>query len=160
MKSTVAVYNSHEKALNAIKALGKDHFPMKHISLIGKAELKDDHVHVKSDDKASTVVPVAVGSVIGLLTGLGIFAIPGLGFLYGAGALVGAIAGFDFGLIGGMAVELTKLGFKKDTGIKLEEHIKKGKFLLIAQGTEEEIQTAKKILHTDGTHLELDIHES
>jgi hypothetical protein len=33
-------------------------------------------------------------------------AIPGVGMLYGAGALVGAIAGFDVGIIGGGLVAI------------------------------------------------------
>ncbi|MEO7087523.1 MAG: hypothetical protein ABIZ51_01875 [Bacteroidia bacterium] len=158
MKAAVAVYNSHEKAFNAIRVLDKEHFPMKHISMMGKAELIDDHLHVISNEEISIAAPIAIGSIIGLLTGIGVFAIPGLGFLFGAGALIGTIAGFDFGLIGGIAVAFTKLGFKKDTGIKFEKHIKEGNFLVVVQGNEEEIERAKKILHTEGTHLELDNH--
>ncbi len=156
MKAAVAVYDSHEIAFNAVKVLDKEHFPLKHISLIGKAELINDHLHVRSNDVVSVVAPVAIGSIVGLLTGIGIFAIPGLGFLYGAGALIGVFGGLDFGLMGGIVIALTKLGFKEDSGVKFEEHIKKGKFLLVVQGNEEEIERAKKILHTEGTNLEID----
>lgn len=161
MKATVAVYSSHEKAFNAVQALEKAHFPMKQVSLVGKAELIDDHLHVKDLDDVSIATPVAIGAVagpvVGILTGVGIFAIPGLGFLYGAGAIVGALAGFDFGIISGAVVAvLTTLGLKKDKVVKYEEHIKEGKFLVVVQGNEQEIENAKKVLHTEGQHLEIE----
>ena len=57
---------------------------------------------------------IAVGSIIGILTGIGIFAIPGLGFLFGAGSIVGAIAGVDFGLMaGGLTTIFTSIGIDK-----------------------------------------------
>lgn len=161
MKATVAVYDSHEKALSALQALQKSGFPMKEVSLVGKAEVIDDHLHVNALNTA-IAAPVAIsatiGPVVGVLTGAGIFAIPGFGFLYGAGAALGALAGFDFGLIGGTIISvLTTLGLKKEK-VKYEEHIKSGKFLVIVQGSNEEIENAEHILRTEGTHLEMETH--
>jgi membrane protein DedA with SNARE-associated domain len=93
--------------------------------------------------------------VLGLLAGIGTFAIPGFGFLYGAGALVGAIAGFDIGLVsGGLVTLLTTLGINKDKVVRCKEHLEEGKFLLVINGPAEEIEKAKEILHIHGTHLE------
>ena len=63
--------------------------------------------------------PVVIGSIIGptlgVMTGLGIFTIPGFGLLYGAGAIIGAIAEFDLGLVSGGLITLPMtLGIKKD----------------------------------------------
>ncbi len=161
MKTTVAVYDSHDKAFEGIKALDKANFPMKQVSLVGKAELIDDHLHVRSRDNISLAAPVAIGAIagpiVGVLTGVGIFAIPGLGFLYGAGAVIGAFAGLDFGLVTGIiAGALTTLGIRKDKVVKYEEHLKNGKFLVVVQGDEKEIEESKKILHTQGSHLEIE----
>lgn len=163
MKTTVAVYDSHDKAFEAIKALDKARFPMKQVSLVGKAELIDDHLHVRSRDNISIAAPVAIGAIagpiVGVLTGIGIFAIPGLGFLYGAGAVIGAFAGLDFGMITGIiAGVLTTLGIRKDKVVKYEEHLKVGKFLIVVQGNEKEIEEAEKILHKQGAYLEMEKH--
>ena len=162
MKLKVGVYPSHEKAIQAIQALGKANYPLNKVSIIGKAEIIDDHVHVKSFDTVKNS-PLMIGSIVGpllgLITGLGVFAIPGFGFLYGAGAVIGAIAGFDLGLVGGGIITLlVTLGIKKESTIKYEEHLAAGKSLVIVEGNLQEIERAEKILHTEGIHLELDSH--
>lgn len=162
MKLKVGIYPSHEKAILAVQALRKANYPLNKISIIGKAEIINDHVHVKSYDGVKNA-PVMVGSimgpVLGLITGLGVFIIPGFGFLYGAGAVVGAIAGFDLGLIGGgILTLLATLGIGEESSIKYEQHLHEGNFLVIAEGSLPEIESAEKILHTEGIHLELDSH--
>jgi len=160
MKSQVAIYENHELAIKALERLKDAEFPMEKTSLIGQAEIVDDHVHVKSLDDMrvkATGLGVVATSTLGLLTGIGIFAVPGLGFLYGAGALVGAIAGAEIGLVGsGLLSILTTIGFHSDYIVKYEQHIKEGRFLVIVNGTLEEIERAEHVLHTEGTHLELD----
>lgn len=157
MELKVAVYGSHDEAISAVNILGKNRFPLSHVSVIGKAELIDDHLHIHSK-KGVEVAPAAIGAVAGtvagILTGIGIFAIPGFGFLYGAGAVVGALGGFDVGLIGGGVVSiLTGLGIKNDEVTRYEEHMQKGDHLLMVKGSLEEIERAEHILHTEGTHL-------
>ena len=93
MKTKVAVYDSHEKAVSALKKLAESKFPMNKISLIGKSEVMDDHVHLKSlapIKNTPAFVGIGAGALIGLLSGIGVFSIPGFGFLYRAGALIGA----------------------------------------------------------------------
>ena len=41
--------------------------------------------------------------------------------------------------------------------VKYEEHIKEGRFLVIVKGPLEEIEQAEHILHTEGTHLGLEL---
>jgi hypothetical protein len=158
MKSQIAIYDTHEKAVNAIKDLSEKGFPMDNVSLLGKAEVIEDHIHIKSLDtikEAPALVGMGAGTLIGLLSGIGIFTIPGFGFLYGAGALVGIIAGLDLGIVaGGFISLLTFIGIKEDKVVKCHEHLKEGKFIVIVNGSKEEIQRAKHILHTEGNHLE------
>jgi uncharacterized membrane protein len=160
MKTKVAVYDSHEKAVNALKKLAESKFPMNKISLVGKSEVIDDHVHLKSlapIKNAPAFVGIGAGALIGLLSGIGVFTIPGFGFLYGAGALVGAIGGFDLGLVtGGLGTILLTIGIEKEHIVKYEEHLNAGKFILIVNGEKNEILLAEKILHTEGTHLHKD----
>lgn len=157
--ANVAVYNSHERAVNALKQLDEHGISLKHVSLIGKAEITDDHIHIKDMDKRTNmpaVIGAGAGLIVGILTGLGVFAIPGFGFLYGAGAVIGAIGGFDIGLAGGGIISLfEKLGIKEDQVVEYEEHLKEGKFIVVIQGSESEVQAARHILHTDGSHHSL-----
>ena len=159
MTSKIAVYKSHEKALEAVNDLKKSGFPINQISLLGEAQIIDDHMHLKSLEPAKTM-PIAIGAmagiVVGLLSGIGIFAIPGFGFLYGAGAIIGAMGGLDLGIIsGGLAVVLTNIGVEEDEVIKYEEHIKAGRFVVIANGTKEEINKAGEILGSKNTAIQL-----
>lgn len=158
MKSKIAIYDTHEKAVEAIKVLNGENFPMSNVSLLGSAEIIEDHIHVKSMEgikKAPAIIGMGAGTVIGLLSGIGIFTIPGFGFLYGAGALVGAFAGFDLGIVtGGLVSFFSFIGIKEDNVVKCEEHLKQGKFIVVVNGTLEEIEKAEHILHTEGTHLE------
>ena len=157
MKVVVAVYKSHEEALDAIRILGDSKFPLKQVSLIGRAEIINDQMSVRSLDpikNAPVVIGSVAGPVVGLLSGLGIFAIPGFGFLYGAGAIIGMVAGFDLGLItGGFVTLLATFGIKKESVVKYEESVSRGNFLVILHGDLKEIKRAEHILHTEGKHI-------
>ena len=159
MKIQIAIYDTHEKAINAIKLLADHNFPMSHVSLLGKAEVIDENIHIQTLEpikNAPVFLGVGAGAIIGLLSGIGVFAIPGFGFLYGAGALVGAIGGFDIGIItGGISTLLLTIGINKDDTVKYHEHLNQGKFLVFVNGPLEEVEKAKDILQADGTHLEI-----
>ena len=159
MKAIIGVYESHDKAVEAVQQLQKEGYDTKQLSVIGKADLINDHIHVKSHhtvERAEVGVGVVAGTILGVLTGVGIFAIPGLGFLYGAGALVGAFAGVDFGILaGGLTAVFTNMGVDKVNAEKYEKHLNEGKFLVFAQGDQKQIDHAKEVLHTQGYSMEL-----
>lgn len=157
MKNLIGVCDTHAAAVSLISSLKDNGFTSKQLSIIGKANhdagkpvpAAEEEKTEKMMDIAGTETGVGVlaGSALGILTGVGIFAIPGLGFLYGAGALVGAIAGFDFGLIGGGLVSaLTVAGVKIKETHQYDEQIKQGKFLVIVQGSYEEVSKAEAIM--------------
>lgn len=161
VKSTlkVAVYASHEQAVEALKKLEAEQFPMNDVSLIGKAELMDEHEERKSMHDGRNLpayIGIGGGTVLGLLAGLGVFAVPGFGFLYGAGAVVGTIGGFDLGLVsGGIVTLLATAGIHEDEVDHYAEHLNQGNFIVLVNGPEEEAEKAERILHTEGTHLQL-----
>lgn len=159
MKKSIAIFSSHDEAIAALEAMKEAGVNVNKVSLIGKAEIVDDKVHVKSNKAviaAPTVAGTVIGTTVGLLTGIGLFAIPGLGVLFGAGAIVGALAGFDIGLIaGGTATILLEMGVKDDH-VVYEQHIKEGNFLMFIEGSETEISFAEKII--EGRHLGIARH--
>jgi uncharacterized membrane protein len=159
MKKSIAIFSSHDEAREGLEALMNAGMEMKNFSIIGKAEIVDDQIKVKSNRAliaAPTVAGTVIGTTIGLLTGIGLFAIPGLGVLFGAGAIVGAFAGFDAGIIaGGVSSILVELGIKENH-IQYEEHLQEGKFLMILDGSKTEIEKAENIL--EGLHLGITEH--
>jgi hypothetical protein len=159
MKSVVGVYTSYEAAVAAANDLKGAGYPVSQVSVVSKADLVDDHLHIKTNDtveKAELSIGAAAGTTLGILMGVGVFAIPGLGFLFGAGALIGAIAGLEFGIIGGGLVAiLTTLGVDAAAATLYEKHLNEGKYLLFASGSDEEIKHAQTVLHTNGLHVEM-----
>lgn len=164
MKTLVVVYDSHKEAFNAVNILKEAKFPLEKTSVLGKADVIDEHVHVRSNEDKAIATPVSVGAVagpiLGALAGVGVFAIPGIGLVYGAGAVVGALAGFDLGIIAGaIGSVLTTLGVNDEDWVeKHQEKIEAGKFLLVAQGEEDDLEKAKEKLEGLGGYEDLDIH--
>lgn len=163
MKSTIGVYNNHEEAVAAVQQLKASGFPTKHVSILGHAH--DPEERELEDKKVSNLAATEVGlgatlgTVAGVLTGIGVFAIPGLGLLYGAGALVGALVGFDAGLIGGGILSALSIGGMKDEhSKKYDKMLQDGKFLVIVHGDGADVKRANEILNSHGTHHELNIH--
>ena len=159
----VGVYDTHHAAIAALKALKESGLPTESLSFISKADIIEDKLHTGiSDNEANVPVEIGVvlGPVLGVLSGLSIIAIPGLGFLYGAGILLGAFIGFDFGLIGGgIATMLIKLGIHKDKVATYQKHLENGKYIVTICGNDEIAEKAKVTLHTVGLHIDLQHHK-
>ena len=158
-KTTVGVYNTYRDAVNAIVALEKGGMPLKNISFISTAAIVGDHLQTYSMDNiknAPVAIGAVLGSVLGVLTGVSIVAFPGFGFLYGAGAVIGAVAGFDIGIVsGGIGTLLMTFGIGKDRIVTYKKHLKEGKYLVFLQGNTETVHKARKIAHKVGNYIEL-----
>jgi hypothetical protein len=91
------------------------------------------------------------GGFWGLLFGSAFFAIPGLGPVLVAGPLVAWIVGALEGavVVGGLSAigaGLYSIGIPKDSIIEYETALKSDKFLLLAHGTPEEVEQARRIM--------------
>jgi hypothetical protein len=164
MNAVIGIYDNHELAVEAVIELKDQGYPAEHLSIMGltETEVVDKENHVLPENtikKGGLEGGVAIGTALGVLTGVGLFAIPGLGILCGAGALVGAFAGFDAGLIGGGIVSaLTSIGVNKDVAKKYHDALAAGKFLVVVHGHKSDVDKAQSMLHEHGTHTELDAH--
>lgn len=150
MNTTVGVYNTHEKAIEAIEELKSAGYPVEQVSLIGKSVVIDDLIHVNYNRRIKNI-PVLIGMIagptLGLLSGIKLFAIPGVGFLYGIGAFLGALAGFSLGIVCGGVISIIAIAVIKSQGVlKYREHIVEKGFQVIAHGNKAEINKAKAIL--------------
>jgi len=164
MRAAIGIYDTHDEALDAINKLNEAGFPVTHLSIMGRldTEVVDKNLNL------STEYPLKLGGIeagttlgitLGVLTGVGILAIPGLGFIYGAGAVAGAVAGFDAGLVGGgLGSVVETLVSKSRIAKKYKSALEEGKYLLLVKASHSEVDKAKEILsgHEGHQHLEVD----
>ena len=153
--SIVAVYPSHLAAEAAIKELQQAGFEMTKLSIIGKdyhtAEKVVGYYTTGERMKYWGVRAAFWGGIWGALFGAGFFLVPGVGSVLVAGPLLGAVVGGleSAAMAGGLsatAVRLILLGVPREEAINYESAIFADKFLLIANGTPEELSQARLIL--------------
>lgn len=160
-KSVVAVYESHDKAVRAVTHLTKNGIDEKGLSIVGKGETVEDHIHVvpvKGIKMAPAFIGAAVGAVLGGIAGVSGIEIPGFGFIAGADAtgFSGALGGVVPGVIAGFIVSaIFQLVYRKDELVVFKKHVEGGKYLVVVNGDESEVSKSRKLLHTENIHEEL-----
>jgi Heat induced stress protein YflT domain len=155
----VAIYNTHTEAENAVKTLQKVGFDMKRLSIIGRDYHSEDRVvgYYNTGDrmKAWGKMGAFWGGLWGYLFGAAFFFIPGIGPIAIAGPIVSAIVSGLEGavVVGGLSAlgaGLYSIGIPKNSVLQYETALKADKFLLIAHGTQDEVNKAKDIVKTTG----------
>jgi hypothetical protein len=153
--SAVAVYAHIDQAEEAVRKLGVGGFPVQHVSIIAQNLGTEKKIHgfVTSCDVAKSTARTGawVGGIFGLLVGAAFLWVPGVGPLIVAGSLSSALLGGLEGAVAGAAVTgllgwLTSLGISKQHILKYEQHVKAGKYLVIAHGSADDVAKAKTIL--------------
>jgi hypothetical protein len=156
-ESVVAIMPTHSEAEDAIKELQRAGFNMKNLSIVGKEYHTDDHVvgYYNAGDRMKYWGGSGAfwGGFWGLLFGSAFFWVPGIGPLLMAGPIVASVVAALEGAvaIGGLSAlgaGLYSLGIPKDTILKYETAIKSNKFLVIAHGTADELDKAKRVMRT------------
>lgn len=153
--SVVAVFESHDQAESAIRELQRDGFDMKQLSIVGKDYHTEEHVvgYYTTGDRMAYWGKLGAfwGGFWGLLFGSAFFWVPGIGQLLVAGPLVTWIVGALEGavMMGGLTAlgaGLYSIGIPKNSVVQYETEVKNGKLLLVAHGTADEVERAKKLL--------------
>jgi hypothetical protein len=164
--SVVGVYAHIDEAEDAVRKLGEAGFPIQHVSIIAKDLGTEKKVHgfVTSCDVAKSTARTGawVGGIFGLLVGAAFLWVPGVGPLIVAGSLASAVLGGVEGAVAGAAVSgvlgwLASLGISKQHILKYEQHVRAGRYLVIAHGAAEEVKKAQGILGKTGP-AELTVH--
>ena len=109
MKKIVGLYSTHEKAIEVVQEFKNAGYPVQQLSIIGKSIVVDDLMYISTNTWVKNVpalVGAGIGPILGILTGLKLFTISGLGFLFGIGAIPGALAGFSLGFAFGGVISL------------------------------------------------------
>jgi hypothetical protein len=153
--AAVAVYGTHDEADGAIKSLQKSGFDMKKLSIVGKDFHTEEHAigYYNTGDRIKFWGKKGAfwGGLAGILFSSAFLVIPVVGHLIVLGPLVSSIIGGLEGaaVVGGTSAlfgALAGLGIPKDTVVQYENDVKAGKFLVLAQGTPEEVARAKNVL--------------
>ena len=154
--SVVAVFESHDRADEAIRELQKDGFDMKKLSIVGKDYHTEEHAigYYTTGDRMLYWGKAGAfwGGFWGLLLGSAFFWVPGVGQLLVAGPLVMWIVGaleeaVVVGGLGALGAALFSIGIPKNSVVQYETEVKNGKLLLVAHGTADEVERAKDLLH-------------
>ncbi len=153
--AVVAIYDTHEEAEEGVRELQKSGFDMQRLSIVGKDYQTEEDVvgYYTTGDrmKAWGKTGAFWGGLWGLLFGSAFFLIPGIGPLLAAGPVVAWIIGALEGavVIGGLSAlgaGLYSIGIPKDSILEYETHLKMGKYVVIAHGSNDEVGNVKSAL--------------
>jgi hypothetical protein len=165
----VSVFKTHNDAEVGIKTLEKAGFDLRKLSIVGKDYHTEEHVvgYYNAGDRMKYWGKNGAfwGAIWGWLFGAAFFLIPGLGAILVAGPLVAGIVGALEGavVVGGLSAlgaGLYSIGIPKNSVLDYETALKSDKFLLVVQGTAEEVARAKDVLQTETAATQTDLHSS
>ena len=152
-QTVTALYDTYNFAVSAVNALEASGVPHSDISIVSNnvdnRYTKDRPTHAAEDVAKGAGIGAAVGGVGGLLTGLGLLAIPGVGPVVGwlvataAGAATGAVVG---GAAGGLVGSLTGAGVPERDAQFYAEGVRRGGTLVTVRVDDARASTAREIL--------------
>lgn len=139
---------------------------MKKLSIVGKDYYEEDKVVgfyntsdvIKNWGKAGAFW----GGIWGLIFGAGFFLIPGIGPVVMAGPIVSSLVGGLEGalVVGGLSAlgaALFSFGIPKNSVLKYEKELKADKYLVIAHGTQNDIDKARDIMNIN-SKIDVTVH--
>ena len=150
MQTITKVYETYDKARSAVADLETAGIPMADISVLANQEASqgyDDDADQETEAGPGAGLGAVVGGTAGLLTGLGLLAIPGLGPVVAAGWLattaLGAVAG---GATGGIVGSLIGAGVTEDNAHIYSESVRRGGTLVSVHTQDHNIAIVQSIL--------------
>jgi hypothetical protein len=162
-KTISRLYNSYERAAQAVRDLEAAGVPHRDISLVANNSdswygkdanggPKHDRDRDGVDDRAEGAgvgagVGAGIGGAAGLLAGLGMLAIPGVGPVVAAGWLVATAAGAAVGgLTGGIVGALTQAGVSDEDAQVYAEGVRRGGALVTARVNDTDASRLESVL--------------
>jgi hypothetical protein len=154
-QTVTALYDTYDAAVSAVNDLEASGVPHGDISLVSNnvdhRYDKDHPTNAAADAGTGAGIGAAVGGAGGLLTGLGLLAIPGVGPVVAAGWLVatavGAVGGAVVGgAAGGIVGSLTGAGVPEHDANFYAEGVRRGGTLVTARVDDARAPLAREIL--------------
>ena len=165
-KRSVGLFYSRDEAEAALRALKDDGFDMNRVNVIAKDADKvtesagvetayDEGNNAAEGAGAGATSGAVLGGIGGLLLGLGTLAIPGVGPIIVAGeaatTIASTLAGAGIGAAaGGIIGGLVGMGIPEDKAKIYSDRVSSGSYLIIVNGTDDDINRAEKILRNSG----------
>ena len=165
--TVTALFDRHEDASTAVSKLEAGGIPHSDISIVsnndgdrhaGLVASGDDHVSTDTKEKAKdgtgtgATLGTVIGGATGLLTGLGLIAIPGVGPVVAAGWLVATLTGAGIGAAaGGLAGGLTGAGVSEKDAHAYGEGVRRGGTLVTVKTNEARASMVMDILEQHGS---------
>lgn len=158
MQTITKVYDTYKNAHKAVAELEKVGIPMADISVLANQAAREDYADEIIAEDTEVLPGMGLGAVVGgaagLLTGLGLLAIPGLGPVVAVGwlatAALGAAAG---GATGGIVGSLIDVNVPEDQAHVYSEAIRRGGTLVSVHTQDHNVAHVQAIL---GKHSPLD----
>jgi hypothetical protein len=149
MKTLSKVYDTHAQARQVVADLKADGISDSRVSMAANKYVSAEYEDL--EDYSDTATGAGVGAVIGgaggLLTGLGIIAIPGVGPIVAAGwlatTLIGAVAG---AATGGIVGALVDAGVPEEDAHVYSEAVRRGGTLVTVQAEDAEASRIQSVL--------------
>jgi len=150
-KTVTGLYDDYTDARAAVSALEARGVPSDDISIISNNADDRYTKETNAAEGAGAGIGAAVGGVGGLLTGLGIMAIPGVGPVVAAGWLAATAAGAAAGAVaggaaGGLIGAMTESGVPEEHAHVYAEGVRRGGTLVTARVDESLYPEAEAIL--------------
>jgi hypothetical protein len=158
IETVIGVFPDHQSAETAVKSLADAGFQMKDLSLVGKGYHSDEKVigFYNSGDRIKFWGSRGAfwGGFWGLFFGGMFLTIPIVGHVIVLGYLaVAAVSALEGAVVVGglsaLGAALYGIGIPKDSVIQYETDMAADRFLVMAHGTDEEVQRAKKVLDAE-----------
>lgn len=165
-RRSVGLFYSRDEAEGALRALKDDGFDMNRVNVIAKDAdsvtqsagvdtAYDEGNNAAEGAGAGATSGAVLGGIGGLLLGLGTLAIPGVGPIIVAGeaasTIAATLAGAGIGAAaGGIIGGLVGLGIPEDKAKIYSDRVSGGSYLVMVNGTDDDISRAERILHDRG----------
>jgi len=153
MKTVTGLFDTYDAATSAVAQLEALGVPSDDISIVSNNAAQQHHDNNNTAEGAGTGAGIGAlaGGAGGLLTGLGIIAIPGVGPVVAAGWLAATLAGIAAGAVvggaaGGVVGALTESGVPEEDAHVYAEGVRRGGSLVTARVDDAFAQRAEDIL--------------
>jgi len=162
--NVIAVYPDHESVERAVNRLHAVGFETRDVSIVGRDfrpdEEEEEPLSTTDFATAGAEVGAVVGGLFGLCVGMAFLILPGIGPIVVAGPIAAALAGGAEGSLAGASVgalvgALVGWGIPHDRALEYREHVKSGRYLLLARGDASKLEHAREVLH----HEALEQHD-
>lgn len=147
----VAVYESFDRAKNAVRALERADFPHEQVSFVTHSVAdeapRENALQFGDEAESSAVKGAGLGGLVGVLLSAPLVTVSGLGVVLMAGPVALGLAG---AIVGGFLGAMSGWGVHPDHVRRYEQQVAQGALLVIANGDPEQIVHAEKVLQETG----------